>query len=129
MKSPASVELTSDRALRADRSSGVNQPRSLDDWSNWFRRSEPPVLTTRVVQDREFHEDVAPEWVVPMISKPRRLAPVAKKSVRPAAVRPSRRESRRVVDTLRSKCQRLRTFDDWSNWFWKGGSPEVVALS
>lgn len=129
MKSLASVELTSDRALRADRSSGMNQPGSLDDWSNWFRRSEPPVLGIRVVQNPEFHDEVAPEWAVPMLPKPRRLASVAKKSVRPVAVRPRRRESRRVVETLRSKCQRLRTFDDWSNWFWKGGSSEDLALA
>ncbi len=107
----------------------MNQPRSLDDWSNWFRRSEPPVLATRVVQDPEFHGEMAAEIVVPMISKPRRVATVAKKSVRPTVVRPRRREGRRVVDTLRSKCQRLRTFDDWSNWFWKGGSQEDMALA
>lgn len=100
----------------------------MDDWSNWFRRSEPPVLTTRVVENPEFNEAAA-EMVVPMIPKPRRVSMVAKKSVRPAVVRPRRHERRRVVETLRSKCQRLRTFDDWSNWFWKGGSSEDLALA
>lgn len=129
MKATATVELTSDRELLVDRSNRNQRPGSMDDWSNWFRRSEPPVLATRVVENPEFCEEVAPEFVVPTLPKPRRTAAAAKKSVRPAVVRPRRHERRRVVETLRSKCQRLRTFDDWSNWFWKGGSPEVLALA
>jgi hypothetical protein len=128
MKATATVELTSARELRAVPSTGAPRPGSMDDWSNWFRRSEPPVLATRVVQNPEFCDEVAPEYAVPMLPKPRRTAAVAKKAVRPV-VRPRRHERRRVVETLRSKCQRLRTFDDWSNWFWKGGTPEVLSMA
>ncbi|MBN9691544.1 MAG: hypothetical protein J0M24_14995 [Verrucomicrobia bacterium] len=129
MKTTATVELTPDREISVDRSNRSERPGSMDDWSNWFRRSEPPALTTRGGQNREMVEEVTPEWVVPMLPKPRRVAAVAKKAVRAGVVRPRRHERRRVVDSLRSKCQRLRTFDDWSNWFWKGGSSEVVALA
>lgn len=128
MKATATVELTANRELPVDRSNRNQRLGSMDDWSNWFRRSEPPALATRVIQNPEFTEAMAPEYVVPMLPKPRRAAVVSKK-VRPEVVRPRRHERRREAETLRSKCQRLRTFDDWSNWFWKGGGPELLALA
>lgn len=92
--------------------------RSFDDWSTWFRGSDGAELNS---------SSTAP------------VAEVTLQSVRPAQCRQTpqpripgpkvrRGNSKRLPVTLRTSRPRLRSFDDWSNWFWSGGWPSVQSV-
>ncbi len=112
---------------------------SFDAWSQWFHRSAPEPI--RAGSASEFVGQHRIEAAPAPVDAPVLAAAKGSRNVRSTKIsrrevglpcQPRKRqtkslEGRKPSTARRGKLVRLRTFDDWSNWFWRAEWPAAMA--